>query len=509
MQARRRDGGDGSDVNALVRRFPQKQPFIRTLLPTVLQYGDLFSGAGGLSLGAAQSAVIRPDGHTAGLRPIVAIESDETAAESYARALGHRPRVADIRHVMPSELPDVDVLGFGFPCNDFSEMGRRRGLRGAHGPLYLEAVRLLRALRPLAFVAENVRALRSAHGGRALEQIRHDLARSGYFVVAHLMRAHDYDVAQMRERIFIVGVRRDLQRTFQPPVPSTLDALTVAQVLDKPLPPGAENIEPMGMSDMTAARLQHIRPGESLWQAQERPDFPPELRDERPTDKRFRGYLRCLDPDRPAWTVIASGGGGAKTYHHREPRPLTNRERARLQGIGDEIAFAGARNEVRRQIGMAVPPPLARAVFEALLKTLLDVPYASLAPNLFGAVEPPRVSGRPARVEAKTDAERARDYRRNRGHRTKAKARLCRKLLYADTDDVGRFVDPDLIRSFVARMLPEERAHWHGRRVPSVPGQAGMTRSQIYRARRARESAAVETLLHAHAAGRLRSQTVA
>jgi DNA (cytosine-5)-methyltransferase 1 len=453
--------------------------------------------------------VILADGRKAGLRPIVAVEADETAAQSYARALGHRPRVADIRHVMPSELPAVDVLGFGFPCSDFSEMGRRRGLRGAHGPLYLEAVRLLRALRPMAFVAENVRALRSAHGGRALDQIRRDLARSGYRVVAHLMRAHDYDVAQMRERIFIVGIRRDVQRTFQPPAPSSPDAPTVAQALDKPLPPGAGNAEPMGMSEMTAARLRHIRPGESLWQAQARPDFPKELRDNRPVDKRYRGYLRRLDPDRPAWTIVASGGGGAKTYHHREPRPLTNRERARLQGIGDEIAFAGARNEVRRQIGMAVPPPLARAVFEALLKTLFDIPYAAVAPNLFGAVEPAREPGRPARVEAKTDIERARDYRRNREHRMRAKARLCRELIRADPDKAGCFADLDLIASFVARTLPDMRTEMSGRSVPPVPGQAGMTRSQLYRARRARELAAVEALLQAHAAGRLRSETVA
>ena len=323
------------------------------------------------------------------------------------------------------------------------------------------------------------------------------------------MRAHDYNVAQMRERIFIVGVRRDLQRTFQPPVPSSLDALTVAQVLDKPLPPGTENTEPMGMSEITAARLRHIRPGESLWQAQERSDFPPELRDNRPADKRYRGYLRRLDPDRPAWTVVASGGGGAKTYHHREPRPLTNRERARLQGIGDEIAFAGPRSEVRRQIGMAVPPPLASAVFEALLKTLFDIPYASLVPNLFGPVEPPRVPGRPARVEAKTDPERARDYRRNRENRMRAKARLCRKLLQADPDDARRFADLDLVASFVARTLPDERADGHGPSVLPVPGQAGMTRSQVYKARRTRELAAVENLLQAHAAGRLRSQTVA
>jgi hypothetical protein len=91
----------------------------------------------------------------------------------------------------------------------------------------------------------------------------------------------------------------------------------------------------------------------------------------------------------------------------------------------------------------------------------------------------------------------------------RAKARLCRQLLHADPDDAGRFADLDLVASFVARTLPHLRAEMSGRGVPPVTGQAGMTRSQLYRARRARELAAVEALLQAHAAGRLRSETVA
>lgn len=443
------------------------------------------------------------DGCTAGLVPIFAVEADATAAESYARALGHRPRVCDIRQFPASDLTAVDVLGFGFPCNDFSEMGRRQGLRGAHGPLYLEAVRLLRAIRPMAFVAENVRALRSAHGGQALRQIHHDLTRSGYRVVAHLMRADAHGVAQMRERIFLVGIRDDFRTEFEPPAPSTPKPPTVADVLDRPVPPDAGNTEKMGMSEMTAARLRHIRPGESLWQAQERADFPQELREDRPANKRFRGYLRRLDPDRPAWTVVASGGGGAKTYHHREPRPLTNRERARLQGIADDIAFAGSRGEVRRQIGMAVPPPVARAVFEAVLKTLLDIPYASVAPNLMSAREPERSRGRPARIEAKTDAQRARTYRRNRNDRTRIQARICRDLLRADAEAAARVADLALVRSFLARVLPELAREWDDLAEASTDVAEDRTRSQRYRSRLARERSAVDALLRAHAEGRL------
>ena len=85
-----------------------------------------------------------------------------------------------------------------------------------------------------------------------------------------------------------------------------------------------------------------------------------------------------MDPDKPAYTVTGSGGGGTHIYHYSEPRALTNRERARLQTFPDDYIFEGSKEEVRKQIGMAVPALGAKVIFEAILKTFAEEDYESV-----------------------------------------------------------------------------------------------------------------------------------
>ena len=89
-----------------------------------------------------------------------------------------------------------------------------------------------------------------------------------------------------------------------------------------------------------------------------------------------------LDPDKPAYTVTGSGGGGTHVYHWSEPRALTNRERARLQTFPDGFKFQGTKESMRRQIGMAVPPLGAKVILEAVAKTLEGKKYKSIEPNM-------------------------------------------------------------------------------------------------------------------------------
>ena len=92
-------------------------------------------------------------------------------------------------------------------------------------------------------------------------------------------------------------------------------------------------------------------------------------------EKTFGSTYRRLDPDKPAYTVTGSGGGGTHVYHWSEPRALTNRERARLQTFPDDYIFKGPKESVRRQIGMAVPCRGAKIIFEAVLNSFANIPY--------------------------------------------------------------------------------------------------------------------------------------
>ena len=89
-----------------------------------------------------------------------------------------------------------------------------------------------------------------------------------------------------------------------------------------------------------------------------------------------------MDPDKPAYTITGSGGGGTHCYHWEEPRALTNRERARLQTFPDSYIFQGSKESVRKQIGMAVPCDGARIIFEAILKTFANEKYDSMPSSL-------------------------------------------------------------------------------------------------------------------------------
>ncbi len=311
-----------------------------------------------------------------------AYDLDPDAVATYNRNLGKsdsRPaKVSDVRAVDPLELPSIDLFSFGFPCNDFSVVGQQLGLGGDYGPLYSYGIRVIRAHKPIAFVAENVSGLASANDGQALKLILSELNRLGYRVTPHLYNAEDYGVAQSRKRIIIVGIREDIGAVYLPPAISTPVAKTVRDALiNNPVPANASNNELTKQSSQVVERLKHIRPGQNAFTA----DIPEHLQLNVQGAKISQIYKR-LDPNKPAYTITGSGGGGTHVYHWEENRALTNRERARLQSFPDDFVFEGSKESVRKQIGMAVPPLLALAVFEALGKTLSGIEYASITPNI-------------------------------------------------------------------------------------------------------------------------------
>jgi DNA (cytosine-5)-methyltransferase 1 len=357
-------------------------------------------------------------------RVVWAIDNEHWAVETYRRNLGQHIVEGDITRTPVPDVP-CDILLAGPPCQDYSTLWNHDGLKTARGNLFREVARFLDELQPAAFVLENVPGLLSANKGAAWTLVRHALrsptsfAGGGqghrppvrYDLSAQVVDMADLGVPQQRERLIVVGVRRDLGA--RPPVIPTPFAgkpVTVSDALDKhPLPDDAWNHE-RGLDSLEVVeRLKLIPPGgnyESI------PEGHPLA---------VKGLIshvyRRLDPSKPAYTMIAGGGGGTHGYHHLEPRRLSNREKARLQGFPDDFVFEhgcgmGRRESrsiyprVRRQIGNAVPPPAAKMIVSVLIEALhkagvrpraardLTVARKLRAQPLAGAEPARRVSGK-------------------------------------------------------------------------------------------------------------------
>ena len=147
------------------------------------------------------------------------------------------------------------------------------------------------------------------------------------------------------------------------------------------IPADAPNNEIRKLSDKVVRRLSLIEPGENVWQAEERlgDEFPDELRIR--TKTKISQIYRKLHPEKPAYTVTASGGGGTFMYHWTD-RELTNRERARIQTFPDDYEFIGNYSSVRKQIGMAVPCKLSEIVFTAILNSFAGIEYPWVPANM-------------------------------------------------------------------------------------------------------------------------------
>ena len=354
----------------------------------VFKVGELYSGPGGVGMGAALAEVVK-DGRRYSTAPVWVNDFDSDSCETWERNVLRYYREhkdyggdcevmpCDVRAIDIDALADVDGLMFGFPCNDFSIVGEHKGFDGEYGPLYSYGVKVLqKANQPKWFLAENVGGITSSNEGFAFEKILSDLRDAGYEITAHKYKLEDYGVPQARHRVIIVGFRNDLNLKFEVPAP-TGERMTAGQALTG-IPDWATNQERTKQSARVEKRLSYIKPGENVWNAK---DLPEELRLNVPRTQLSHIYKR-LDPNRPSYTVTGSGGGGTHMYHWSENRALTNRERACLQTFPMDFNFYGSKESVRKQIGMAIPVKGAKLIVESILKTFAGETYESVKPNL-------------------------------------------------------------------------------------------------------------------------------
>lgn len=338
--------------------------------------GELFCGPGGLALGATQARVVKGKAKYR-IVPVWANDFDRDTCDTYRNNIcSDKPEKVvceDVHKLDFSRLGGIDALAFGFPCNDFSVVGEKKGTNGTYGPLYSYGVKALKHFQPSWFLAENVGGLRHANEGRTFEHILKELFNAGYDIFPDLYEFEDYGVPQARHRIIIVGLHKDLRLRFRMPAP-TGETVTCKEAIENPpIPSYASNHELTVQNKDVVERLKHIKPGQNAFTA----DIPARLRLNVGKVKISQIYKR-LDPDKPAYTITGCGGGGTHMYHWKEPRALTNRERARLQTFPDSFVFSGAKESVRRQVGMAVPPKAAKLIFEAILKTMAGIKYDSV-----------------------------------------------------------------------------------------------------------------------------------
>jgi DNA (cytosine-5)-methyltransferase 1 len=294
---------------------------------------SLFSGAGGFDLGFKMA------GHSV----IWANDLYVDAVETYRTNLGDHIVCKNIFSVNESEVPDCDIIIGGFPCQGFSVANTKRNINDERNQLYKQLMRVINAKRPKFFLAENVKGIFSLAKGQVLKMILDDFSSMGYQVQAKVLNAADYGVPQLRQRVFIIGVRNDVNYSFEYPAPTY-------------------------SADGSDGLPKWIGVGEALSDLPD-PDEPNDIpnHDYSKYKLRFNGYIghREIDPLKPAPTVTARGddkGGVVVLHHPNNHRRMSCRELATVQSFPIDYAFSGTRSSVYRQIGNAVPPLLACAV---------------------------------------------------------------------------------------------------------------------------------------------------
>lgn len=349
--------------------------------------GELFSGPGGLSYGAVKTKVKGKDNKTYSIKHGWASDYDADSCATYIKNIPNSEESTvicnDVASLDINKLNKINAFAYGFPCNDFSLVGKQKGFDGKFGPLYTYGLKINNKFNPHFFVAENVGGITSANSGEAFKKILNDLSNSGkygYNLTVHLYKAEKYGVPQTRHRMIIVGIRKDHKLFFKVPAPTTpnpSDYITSKMAFENPpIAQNAFNNEITKQGALVVERLSHLKPGENVWSE----NLPQHLR-LNVKGARLSQIYKKLDPNKPSYTITGSGGGGTHGYHYSENRALTNRERARIQTFPDNFEFIGSKESVRKQIGMAVPVRLSSIVFTSILKTFAGVNYNSIEAN--------------------------------------------------------------------------------------------------------------------------------
>lgn len=316
---------------------------------------ELFAGAGGLALGLEE----------AGFKEVGLVEWDKYACDTlrlnrpnWNVIQGDVVEIANkgIRNYIDSDI-EIDLLSGGYPCQAFSYAGKKLGLEDVRGTMFYYYAKILKELKPKVFLVENVRGLVSHDNGKTLQTMIDVFTEIGYNVTYKVLKAINYDVAQKRERIIIIGTRKDLSDIeFKFPKPFNHIPTLREALKDVPKSEGAKYPE------KKKNVLDLVPPG-GCWI-----DLPEDIAKEYMGKSYYsgggkRGMARRISWDEPCLTLTCSPAQKqTERCHPDETRPFTTREYARIQSFPDEWQFSGSMSQVYKQIGNAVPVKLGKAV---------------------------------------------------------------------------------------------------------------------------------------------------
>lgn len=331
-------------------RFANERPYIETVKNGDFKFIDLFAGIGGIRI---------PFQELGGVC-VFSSEWDQFAQKTYRVNFGETPQ-GDITKIESDSIPDFDVLLAGFPCQPFSSAGLKKGFADTRGTLFFEIERIMRDKHPKAFLLENVKQLRSHDRGRTLKVILNHIDSLNYYVKCEILRAGDFGLPQNRERTYIVGFDKNYfvlpdDYDFQFPTP-TYAKTRLGDILEEDVG------ERYTLTDAIWSGFQKRKQNNI---------------------NRGAGFGYCLfDEDSPYVSTLV-----ARYYKDgqeilvdqgdkKNPRKLTPRECARLQGFPDNFIIPVSNMQAYKQFGNSVAVPVVRAVAERIVEEMGTLPVHS------------------------------------------------------------------------------------------------------------------------------------
>lgn len=270
------------------------------------------------------------------------------AVETYKKNIGPHIVEGDITKIKSSEIPEHDLLVGGFPCQSFSIVGERGGFNDPRGKLYREMLRVLKEKNPSVFIGENVKGLVSIHGGEAIKQIVSDFSEVGYDVSYRVLNASVFGVPQKRERVFIIGVRRDKSLPFFFPE-ATGEIVPLSAVAEK-----HELVDEKYYFSKRA--LDGLKKANKAFNKGRAQDL----------------AMPCNTVSTHLAKVSLNGTDPVLLVKAGSYRRLTPAEAARIQSFPDNFSFEGSDAKKYIQIGNAIPPVLMWHVAKAVKEQIFD-----------------------------------------------------------------------------------------------------------------------------------------